>query len=275
MGIKSNKNFLVALINNKRDFDIAVNYNWYRIPYQSKMVPKIVQDKSVEYIAFYQSKVFDEESYRVERFAKVSNISIVKRKELFPRIFNDPKAEDLYYKISFSPLIKISTPIISRKFRRLLFISTSETHFHNAREINDLFYESPIEEKMWEYLKSANICAERQLLYRALNKNLYLDFALYCHSRNINIECDGDEYHLRKENVLYDKKRNNFLESHGWSVLRFSTSDILNNKIETIERIKVTINQCGGLESSKDYKYQFFETVNNPSLFFDSSDNSL
>jgi very-short-patch-repair endonuclease len=128
---------------------------------------------------------------------------------------------------------------------------------------------------MWEYLKAANICAERQLLYRALDRNLYLDFALFCRSRNINIECDGNEHHLKKEDVLYDKKRNNFLESHGWSVLRFSTVDIYNNESEMIDRVKETINQCGGLELLKDYKYKFFETENNPLLFFDSSDNSV
>ncbi len=62
--------------------------------------------------------------------------------------------------------------------------------------------------------------------------------AEWLQARNIDVECDGDKFHLDEKDVKRDKKRNNILESFGWSVLRFTTDEIQKNLGETIRQIK-------------------------------------
>lgn len=242
------RDFLVALMNNKRDFRIAHEQHWYRIPVKTKRVPKSVIDKTLKYIAFYQTKKFEQEAYCIRWYSEVENISIVKRRELLPEIPNDPKANEEYYKIQFGELRSRAEPIISHRPRRILFIPTTLWHFQQAREINEVFYESPLEEEFWEALRSEKIDAERQYLMEADGQTFSLDFALFCKARNIDVECDGNKFHLDEKDVKRDKKRNNILESFGWSVLRFTTDEIQKNLVEPIKRIKKTINQLGGLQ---------------------------
>jgi very-short-patch-repair endonuclease len=242
------RDFLVALMNNKRDFRIAHEQHWYRIPVKTKQVPKSVIDKTLKYIAFYQTKKFEQDAYCIRWYSEVKNISIVKRKELLPEILNDPKANDEYYKIGFGELHSRTVPIISRRPRRILFIPTTLWHFQRASEINEVFHESPLEEEFWKALRDEKIEAERQFFVDADAQTFLLDFALFCKVRNIDIECDGDEFHLEEEDVKRDKKRNNILESFGWSVLRFTTDEIQKSLKEVIDRVKKTINQLGGLQ---------------------------
>ena len=139
---KEKKDILIALINNKEDFRIAHEERWYRIPVQS--APLIVRDKKLKYIGFYQTKIFGENAFKIEWYGKVKNISVVKRKVLFPNLMDVPKAENEYYKIEFNKLIKLPSPIISRRDRRVLFITTTFKGFKSAKELNDVFKESAI-----------------------------------------------------------------------------------------------------------------------------------
>jgi very-short-patch-repair endonuclease len=242
------RDFLIALMNNKRDFRIAQEQCWYRIPVKTKQVPKSVINKSLKHIAFYHTKEFGQDAYCIRWYGKVKNISIVKRKELITDLPNDPKANDEYYKIEFDKLCSRAEPIISHRPRRILFIPTTLWHFQRASEINEVFYESPLEEEFWKELRDEKIDAERQFLVNADSQTFLLDFALFCKVRNIDIECDGDEFHLENEDVKRDKKRNNILESFGWSVLRFTTDEIQKSLKEVINRVKKTVNQLGGLQ---------------------------
>ncbi|MGH7802177.1 MAG: hypothetical protein ACREOW_16385 [Thermodesulfobacteriota bacterium] len=140
---KEKKDVLIALINNKEDFRIAHKERWYRIPVQS--APLIVRDKKLKYIAFYQTKIFGEDAFKIEWYGKVRAISVVRRKELCPNFEHDSKAENEYYKIEFDELQKLSQPIISRRHRRVLFITTTFKRFESAKELNDVFKESAIE----------------------------------------------------------------------------------------------------------------------------------
>ncbi|MCK6561009.1 hypothetical protein HUU39_14640 [candidate division KSB1 bacterium] len=44
------RDFLIALMNNKRDFGIAREQHWYRIPVKPKQVPKSVIDGTLKHI---------------------------------------------------------------------------------------------------------------------------------------------------------------------------------------------------------------------------------
>ena len=54
-----------------------------------------------------------------------------------------------------------------------------------------------------------------------------LDFAVLGEGIKIAVECDGHDFHERtKEQAAHDRKRDRFLASHGWTVMRFTGSEI-------------------------------------------------
>ena len=239
--------FLIALMNNKADFLIAQKQHWYRIPVDK--APKNIREGIVEYIAFYHTKVFNEEKYSVQYFSKVEKIIKIKRKYLFPNEPINPKSSKEYFQICFQELHKLGVPIVSKRVRRLLFIPTTYDKFMKAKEINHLFNESPLEEIIWDKLIESDISAERQFLLQTNDKNWILDFAIFCRNGQINVECDGDEFHTAYDDVLYDKFRNNEIESvTGWSVLRFPTFRIVEEPENCIRTIKRRIHLFGGLK---------------------------
>ena len=238
-------NVLVAIMNSQEDFDIAKTQNWYRIPVRS--APSVVKDNEIEYLSFYHTKRFDDEAYKVIWYSKVKRISIVKRKELFPEILDDPKADVHYYKIEFEPLLLLPEPILSTKPRRIIFIPTTDEKLFSAKVINTLFNTSAIEERLWEKFLSKQVPAERQFYVTLNNKIFVLDFAIFCKEKNINIECDGDEFHTSIIKARSDKFRNNVLTSAGWSVLRFNSYEINKQLSDTYRVIYQTIRNSGGL----------------------------
>lgn len=238
---------LVAIMNSKSDFEIARKEGWYRIPV--KPAPMIVKNGTIHIIAFYHTKAFEEYRYSIRFYAIVKRISIVGREELFPDEPRNIKSGKTYYKIELSPLLTLETPIICLRVRRILFIPTTREKFFHATEINHLFNDSELEDILWEKLQKKNIPAERQFYCPRDGKEHYiLDFAIFCKSRNINVECDGDKFHNHTKAVAYDKNRNNFLESQGWSVLRFTSQKIMVDLEETMNLICETVNRYGGVQ---------------------------
>lgn len=266
---KINRNTLVAIINNKNDFKIALRQNWYRIPVKTKHTPPTVKNKNLKYIAFYQTSIFKNEAFIIKWYGEVTKITIVKRTQLLPEELLNPKSSDDYYKIEFKECQRLPNPIVSLRHRRMLFVSTTFDRLINSKEFNDLFIESPIEEYLWQKFQNEKINAERQFMFIAQPVFYYLDFALFCRERNIDVECDGDKFHLSVAAVNYDKKRNNHLTKYGWVVLRYPTYQIKNNLNDVVCEIKETINRYGGLEIpsiNKTYK-SFFDDGNQMDLF--------
>lgn len=257
---------LVVLINSKTDFEIVKFQNWYRIPVRN--APPIVRNGTVQIIAFYHTKIFEFEKYSIKWYGNVKRISVVKRKELFPEHEQfDPKSENEYYKIEFAPLIELPAPIISMRQRRLLFIPTTEQKFFNATEINHLFNDSPLEDLLWKYFEEKKIPTERQFYISVGSKNYFLDFAIFCKAKNINVECDGDTHHTNKENVQSDKWRSNDLTKAGWSVLRFTTDDLNYRMNDTISVVNDTINKYGGVQDVNDLdNYKYIQGDDDPQL---------
>lgn len=254
---KEANNVLVAILNNKQDFMIAQQQNWYRIPVKS--APRILRENKVEYLALYQTKVFESEKYSIRWYAKITKISIVKRKNLFPNEIQNQKTETEYYKIEFQQLEALSEPIISQRGRRITFIPTSEEKFFKAKEINDIFNDSKIEDDLWEELKNNQISAERQYYVENGSFKAFLDFALFCKNLNIDVECDGDTFHLEEKDVKQDKQRQNDLAILGWTTIRFTTYQIEHEMEKSISLLKDTINQYGGLiEPKAQEKVRFF-----------------
>lgn len=233
-------------MNNKRDFKIAMESCWYRIPVKS--APTIIKEGTASLIAFYHTQKFEKEKFTIQWFGKIKKISVVKRKELFPKQTDDSKANNDYYKIEFAPLQKMIIPIVSLRPRRILFIPTTEEKFFSAKEINSLFNDSALENEFWNELVRNDIYPERQYFISVKEKSYFLDFAVFCKEKNIDIEVDGDKYHMSEDAVRNDKQRNNLLESKGWSVLRFTEKDIAEQMDRSIDLVMETVNKYGGIQ---------------------------
>ncbi len=269
MNERTKKDVLIAYLPTHKDLNIAVTKKWYRIPVKSQNVPTIVKNKGLKLIAFYQPKIFKMDAFAVRYYGIVDKISIKKRKHLFRNELKNEKSEDLYYKIQFDNLLRLPRPIYSRRHRRILFITTNLDRFENAEEINDLFFESPIEEKFWEALKRNEISAERQYLESISKSNYFLDFAVFCKKCKIAIECNGDTFHNKPENIKKDKRRDNSLKSKGWNVFRYTSEDINYHLEDSISQVKETINYYGGFEDTFENEVfqKYLLQSNNNNLF--------
>ena len=150
--VLDNDKVLVAIMNNHTDFALAREERWYRIPKRS--VEKWVGSRwPPDWLAFYQTQVFSEEGYAINWYSQVREIREVPRRELLP---NDPpsaKSDQIYCQLKLGPICRLAQPIVSRRWRRITFISTTWRKFMAATEINDLFDDSPLEDRLWAEFK--------------------------------------------------------------------------------------------------------------------------
>src|SRR5260221_220449 len=91
---------LVAVLNNRPDFERAEVEHWYRIPVQS--APDGLGD--IRWVAFYLTKVFGREKWSVRHWAKVRKITQAKRVDLLPAEHRPPRAQKLYYRLELDSL---------------------------------------------------------------------------------------------------------------------------------------------------------------------------
>ena len=240
---------LVAILNNPEDLRLAREAGWYRIPVDSAR--KWLGDRwPPRLLAFYQTKIFGPEAYAVNYCAAVRSIRVVSRMQLFPDMpRNHPKASRLYYQLLLDELQMLPKPIVSRRLRRIVFIPTTFVKFKAAAEINDLWDESPLEDRLWAILKRARVRAERQYPIEIEDHTYFLDFAIFCNEGKIDVETDGDTWHIGPESAQVDRQRDNALGSRGWQVLRFNTTEIHERPVDyCVSNVMATINRLGGLD---------------------------
>ncbi len=234
---------LVALLPAPRNWQMVKSQGWYWIPCKS------APPSNYEHIAFYfGSPKFGADAYQIAWMARVANYRTVLRRDLFPSEPFHPRADLPYLKINLGILQPLPQPIISRRQRFLVFFATTLRKLQSARELNDLWHESPLEDEMWRGLRAGNIEAEGQWRLKIAKRNYCLDFAVFCARGNLNIECDGDTYHANPEKSRDDNQRNNALTHHGWSVLRFNTHQIVHEMADCLGEVRGTISEHGGVQ---------------------------
>jgi len=242
---------LVTIMNNPVDFAIARDQHWYRIPISS-VTKWLKKSWPPGWLAFYQTKIFGPEAYAINYYAKVVNIQSVYRWQLFPNQPADKKSNQRYYQLFIETLQQLPKPILSRRLRRIVFIPTTWEKFISAIEINDLYNDSPLEDRLWAEFKHLKIQAERQEFVKINRQNYALDFAIYCAKGKIDVEANGDTWHANPKKAAVDNRRNNALESKGWNVLRLSTPQIKEEMAEyCVPTIVKTVNKLGGVEEGK------------------------
>lgn len=242
---------LVAIINNKLDYATLRERLWYRIPVSS--VEKWLKERwPPKWLAFYQTLAFGAEKHAINYFAEVLDFREVRRWQLFPDEPHDEKGNRRYYQIFVKSIQSLPKPIYSRRYRRIIFIPTTREKFVNASEINDLFDESSLEDKLWAEFKRHNIPAERQEFVVARKNNYVLDFAIYCAKGNINIETDGDFWHANPEKAEQDNVRDHDLNTEGWKVLRFTEKQIREQAASyCVKTVSENINKLDGVDEGK------------------------
>ena len=245
---------LVGIVPRKNLWDLIQKERWYHIPVDS--APKNVL--ILKYIGFYFPSVFGKAlQYKVSFFAEVARVDVVKRIKLFPSESKHERAEKDYFKFSLKKLQKLPEPIPSLRWRRIVHIPTSYEKLITAREINDLYDTSPIEERMYYEMKKREIKAERQL-YVLVNNGFYcLDFGIFCNRGKIDVECDGERYHVLPDAMTRDRKRNNDLTSFGWHVLRFSGKEIRGEIENCFLVLNKTIGNLGGVSKLSEINRSF------------------
>jgi very-short-patch-repair endonuclease len=250
-----NQEVLIALLRDKKDFAILKTQGWYRIP-----VEHTPRRWPPDFIGFYQPKSFGADAFRIRFYGKVAHIEKVERRELFPNEFESSNANKLYHRIEFEQLEKCPRPIPTRMARTVVFISTTMQKFIHADELNDLFDESPLEDILWDELKRRKILGQRQWPVFRDDLNYRLDFAFFCNKGKLDVETDGDTWHLQKDRIALDNRRNNDVEAQGWHVLRFTTKQIQEQCQEyCLPNIQSTLTSLGGLTGDGLVPRKFFE----------------
>ncbi len=236
---------LVAVVTTMADFAIARRDRWYRIPCRS--APKTLP--TTRWLALYHTAAFGERKWAVHFVAPIEHVERVLRRDLLPQEADHPRASELYFRLAIGELNPLERSVPSTRQRRIVFIATTLAKLRTAREINDLYHESPLEDQLWRALRDADIPAERQLYVSEQQTSYCLDFAVLCARGGVDIECDGDTWHLRPEAVAEDNARNNFLTRLGWSVLRFSSRELIDPVISAaVAEIRATSGRLGGIE---------------------------
>lgn len=182
---------VVCIIRDRNDMSILKDQLWYRIPVNT--APECL--KSVRFLAFYQTSTFQSQKWSIQNYGPIKKIKTVKRKILFPFEPPNEKSNKLYFRVELTNLLQFRKSIPSRKGRRLIFIPTTFEKLTTAREINDLFHTSPLEDKLWNVFKMQNIDAERQFVVCEKKTFYFLDFAVFCNQRNLDVECDSRLWH--------------------------------------------------------------------------------
>jgi very-short-patch-repair endonuclease len=237
---------LVVIANTRDSFARAVDEHWYHLPL-SKAPPALLNGQ-VHTVAFYLPKVFGADAFHVTYAAPLLAATTVMRRELFPHEPDHPRADVEYMRLSLGEVERLPHPIPSRRWRRIVVCSTTLAKLEAATEINDLFHASPLEDTVWDELKQGGVPAEREYFVPGDRNGMYaLDFAVFGQQRNLDIECDGDQYHATPTRARYDNRRNNFPTSRGWSVLRFDTTHIRDELPAVMAQIHAAIRDCGGL----------------------------
>ena len=244
--MSENRDLLVGVLPRKRDLDILLRDGWYRIPTDVKL-PAGWPPK---WVAFYEGKPIRPD-IGILRYARVEGIEQRTREELFPGELAGSRRGRNYHVLRLGPIQERAAPVRFLRPRRFAFISTSMERFETADTVNDLYADSPLEDRLWTAFKESGILAERQWEHLAGGHRYYLDFALFCHQGKIDVEADGDTYHITREKAPLDNERNNELAEYGWKVLRFDTDAIQNRVRECVDRVLGTVQRLKGFQTPK------------------------
>lgn len=146
---------LVAVVNNSRDFDLARDQHWYRIP-----VNRAPRQIAAEYLALYQTSAFGSEGQRIRFYAPILRYHLLTRADLLPDERDHPRAADPYFKLEIGDLQSLDRPIPNQSQPRLTFIYTTFDRLFQAAEVKDLWLRTAAREKLYAAVKERGLAVE-------------------------------------------------------------------------------------------------------------------
>lgn len=236
------KQVIIAVVNREKDLGIAINRHWYRIPV--RYAPK----RKADFLALYQTQTFNGSGKLINFYAPIKKYSFAFRRNLLPEEKDNPRINHLYQKLVLGPIRKTPKKIRNKIGIRVNFGFTTLEKLLHAKEIGQLFNLAPLEQIISGEMQKNNIKAARQYCIMKNGHCKYrLDFAIFCKKGRIDIECDNEKWHYKPRRIIKDKRRNLWLEKHGWRIIRFPGNQITTNPHNCIRKIKQAIHSLGGL----------------------------
>ncbi len=172
---------LVGVMNSHRDFAIARDEGWYRVP--KRHAPDSTTEAVV--LAFYFTRAFGNEKWAIHYYSAVEGHELVRRRDLLPDQDDHPRADDPYYKLQLGPMLKLEDPIPSLRWRRVAFIESTWDRFIAAEEINDLYASGA--DGLYVTLKEADLQPEREFLLRDGDADYVVDLVIPCRRGTVTI----------------------------------------------------------------------------------------
>jgi very-short-patch-repair endonuclease len=117
-------------------------------------------------------------------------------------------------------------------------IMSSNPNTDRARELRQR--QTKAESLLWDVVRAKRLCGLKFRRQYPIGP-FFADFA--CVARNLIVELDGGYHDYQYAD---DLSRQSFLEAQGWSVMRFSNEDVL----EDVEAVAISIAKQLGLEVS-------------------------
>ncbi|MEA3309457.1 MAG: hypothetical protein U9Q70_08090 [Chloroflexota bacterium] len=172
---------IVGVMTTPRDFRLAQEVGWYRIP--QRHAPQSTSSAAV--LAFYFTAPFKSYKWAIHWYAEVRGYELVRRRDLLPAQPDHPHADDPYYKMQLGPLIPREPSIPSLRWRRITFIETTWDRFNTAEEINDLYVSGA--EGLYVTLKESGFFPAREYLIRDENQSYTADLAIHCRQGTVAV----------------------------------------------------------------------------------------
>jgi len=178
---------LVAVVNNRQDFERAREEHWYRIPV--KRAPRQI---AAEYLALYQTGKFGEQGQRINVYAPILRYHVATRAQLIPGQPNHPRAQEQYFKLELGDFITLPQPITNARQPRLTFITTTLSRLLSARDISDLWLRAAARQKLYAAVRERGLAVECWYPV-ALSDRPEADMALLGPNGRINVYIDEME----------------------------------------------------------------------------------
>ncbi|MFH1074481.1 MAG: DUF559 domain-containing protein [Candidatus Firestonebacteria bacterium] len=234
---------LISVLKSPGDLKILLKNKWYRIPFKKAL------RKKFDFIAFYQPAFFGANGGQIRYYAKLKEVSRIRRIDLLPEEIRNKNAKNIYLKYSFRKINRLKPAIKNKNGLRVSFGFTDLLKLKEAEEITDLYNVAPIEKLMKKALNRKGIACKAEYPVRIGNNHRYrLDFAVFCKKSPLNIECDSLKWHSQKSQVFKDKLRDKRLKKIGWSILRLKEREITGKINTSMEKVLRRVKTLGGIK---------------------------